>query len=227
MLPFDNQKQRDWSIRVLLPKYDAYLTPARGDETAARVTVLLSHFFVVDLPPAAHAALLRDWLRALADLPLWAIDGACNRWIAERDRRPAPANIRALALEACADASRERDRLRQIIALPPPPNVLVGLLRGSLRPHEIKSWIEPLLVVVLSGPDGARAIVRAPTACARDWVAARYADAIQRALAVDEVVFLLSSDPDPEPAITPNPEGAASFIAEAAAALTAPCGAAP
>ena len=222
LVPAVSDQQREWIARVLLPQYDTYLEPARGDDLAARITVLLSHYFVADLPPAAHAALLRDWVRSLAGLPMWSVGAACARWLAERDRKPSPAAIRSLAFEACADVNLERERLQKILALPAPPNVLMELLRGALKAHELAAWIKPLSVAVLNEGAVSRAIVRAPSAFHRDWVATRYEHDIRRVLKVDSVVFLMAGEPDPEPVEALAAGRVSELVAEAVRNLRAP-----
>lgn len=85
----DGKKQ----VTTALAQYRDYMKPALRGKISARVTVLLSHYFVPDLPIAAQTALLTDWVDALADFPWWAIQQACGEWLQSEPRRPTPADI--------------------------------------------------------------------------------------------------------------------------------------
>ena len=52
-------------IRGALAEIDQILGPAPPKKISARVTVLLSHYFVPDLPVQAQVAVLEDWVEAL------------------------------------------------------------------------------------------------------------------------------------------------------------------
>lgn len=200
-----SDKQKAWIERKLLPEYDAYLAPASGDDLTARVTALLLHFYVAKLSPGVHAKLVDDWVKALSDLPMWAIEEACIGWFDtdHGDRKPTPAHIRRMAKAAVADAAEERDKLSRILALPAPPNCLVEPMRGKVGAAAIRTWIEPLSVRVEDG----RAVIRAPSLFIRDWVSSRYGDAIREALKVGKVVFLGPNEVEPK-AKTPEEEEA-------------------
>lgn len=80
-------------VTTALAQYEHYLKPAPRRKISARVTVLLSHFFVPDLPVAAQTALLTDWVDALANFPWWALEQACGEWLKTERRKPTPADI--------------------------------------------------------------------------------------------------------------------------------------
>ncbi|GAB5387050.1 MAG: hypothetical protein Alpg2KO_00180 [Alphaproteobacteria bacterium] len=61
-----------------------WLVPHEAEEyVALLVTTLLNHFWTAQLSEAEQAALYTDWLNAVADQPLWAIEagraGLLNR----------------------------------------------------------------------------------------------------------------------------------------------------
>ena len=80
-------------VATALAKYEAYLKPAPRGKLSARVTILLSHYFVPDLPVAAQTAVIEDWVAALAEFPWWAIEQACGEWLRTQRRKPTPADI--------------------------------------------------------------------------------------------------------------------------------------
>lgn len=195
--PVVSDKQKAWIERKLLPDYDAYLAPANGDDLSARVTAYLLHFYVAKLSPGVHAKLVDDWVKALRDLPMWAVEEACTRWFDtdHGDRKPNPAHIRRLAKAAVADAAEERDKLSRILALPAPSNELVAALAGKLQPVAIDKWIAPLSLTVVDNV----ALVRCPSRFHRDWVRSHYATAIAQAQPGRKVHILGPGETAPKP----------------------------
>lgn len=193
--PVVDEKQRMWIEANALPQLDAYLAPAKGDDLTGRITVLLSHFFVAKMPAQVWAKLIEDWVRALSEFPMWAIEAACDSWMASEERKPTPAAIRRLAVEVVADASEERRKLRATIALPPPANELVAALIGTIPPLAIVKWISPLSLTV----SGDMAVVRCPGAFHRDWVQTHYAYHIAQAQKGRYVRIIADGDPEPSP----------------------------
>jgi hypothetical protein len=193
--PVVDDKQRAWIEAKAMPQLDAYLAPAEGVALTSRITVLLSHFYVASMPEAAWSMLIDDWRKALADLPMWAINAGCERWFGTEERKPTPASIRRLAKEAVADADEERQKLRRIIALPPPANELVAAMTGQVKPVAIDKWIAPLSLTVV----GDMAVVRCPSRFHRDWVRTHYGTAIAEAQTGRKVHILGPGDPDPKP----------------------------
>lgn len=88
-IPAEGREQ----VATALAHYERHLKPAPQGKITARVTVLLSHYFVPDLPVAAQRAVLTDWVDALADFPWWAIQKACAEWLKTERRKPTPADI--------------------------------------------------------------------------------------------------------------------------------------
>lgn len=193
--PIVDEKQRTWINAKAIPQLDAYLAPADGVALTARITTLLSHWYVAKLPQAAWAAIIEDWRKALADLPMWAIEEACQQWFATEERKANPAGIRRLAKEAMAEADEERLKLRRIVALPPPANELVAALTGKLPPVAVEKWIAPLSLTVL----GEVAVIRCPSRFHRDWVRTHYGTAIAQAQQGRKVHILGPGEPDPKP----------------------------
>lgn len=71
--------------------------PADPAWIAQRVVMLLSHYFVADLHPAALSGVAADWQRELSGLPDWAVDAACCWWTSrhntKRRSKPLPGDI--------------------------------------------------------------------------------------------------------------------------------------
>ena len=97
------------AARAYLAELVACLTPAPRDRVLARVAVLLAHYYTPVMPEKMQEAVAEDWAEALSDLPWYAIKEAAGRWISTEDkRRPTPAAIRALAIEAAGHPWRHR-----------------------------------------------------------------------------------------------------------------------
>ena len=111
-------------IRGAMVEIDRILEPAPNPEKtiSARVTVLLSHYFVPDIPFDVQVAMLADWVDALRTYPWWAIEGACAEWLKNERRKPTPADI----VEGCRAQTREASK------------VMCGLMR-LLHLHESAS----------------------------------------------------------------------------------------
>lgn len=99
-----------------LAALDAYLAPASTKQIAARVTALLAHFFVPDMPVQLQTAVVGDWIRILGRHPFWAIEEACQDWLRTSRSKPSVADIEKRCLEATNAASIDRDVLRVSIA---------------------------------------------------------------------------------------------------------------
>lgn len=77
---------------------------------------LMGHYWAADTPIEIRRELARDWLDDLREFGPMVIAEACGEWRRTQTRRPTPADIRALAIEARA-VRQEGERLR---ALPRP-----------------------------------------------------------------------------------------------------------
>ena len=84
-------------------------------EIAATVSRLLAHFWTGDDPPEARQAQLEDWIEDLREFGPEAVADACREWRQTQARRPVPADIRLI----CIDAQNRR-RERDAAMLPPP-----------------------------------------------------------------------------------------------------------
>ncbi len=191
--PLIDSKQKAWVSTNVIPDFDAFLAPAPGVDLTARITTLLSHFFVAKMPAAAWSQMIEDWRKALSDLPMWAINGACERWLQDEERKPTPAGIRRMANDLVAEAKTEREKLLSMVALPSPANRLSASMHGKLAPAIIAKWIDGLSVDLVDGG----AVVRCPSAYHRTWVDSRYAAEIKEVLAVKRVWFLLAGEAIP------------------------------
>lgn len=71
--------------------------PASRQWIAQRVVTLLTHYYVIDVHPAAMKAVAKDWTREVSNYPEWAIEAACAWWIGrhnpKRDKKPMPGDI--------------------------------------------------------------------------------------------------------------------------------------
>lgn len=77
----------------------------------ARVKTLMAHYWVGKEDELSSAAKFLDWYEILKGFPYWAIDEACKEWMANETRKPAIAQIRALAVLAITEPQRLKDRL--------------------------------------------------------------------------------------------------------------------
>lgn len=73
------------SLAAAIRSYERHLATATPKEIAGRVTTLLAHNFVPDMPYKAQAALVGDWIDVLAGYPFWAIQNAALTWLAHRE----------------------------------------------------------------------------------------------------------------------------------------------
>lgn len=107
------------AVQVLESKYlsqfDAFLAPVDAEWLSGRVSTLLSHWFVPDMPYAVQVAMLGDWLDILGHLPQSAIAAACLQWLGGERSKPMPSDILALASERVAWASEQRTALRRLV----------------------------------------------------------------------------------------------------------------
>ena len=99
----------------MLPEYVEYLRPAQRKHVAGRVTTLLAHFFVPDMPVPLQTAVISDWLEDLAEFPPWAVEDACRMWRRTESRRPTPAVIRKICQKAVKDVEFECRILREAL----------------------------------------------------------------------------------------------------------------
>lgn len=77
----------------------------------ARIKTLVAHYWVGKEDELSSAAKFMDWYEALKSFPYWAIEEACKEWMANETRKPAIAQIRALAVTAITEPQRLKDRL--------------------------------------------------------------------------------------------------------------------
>lgn len=85
-------------VQDALAEHQAYLAPAEPKALLARITVLLSHFYVAELPPAISQAIATDWFEALCEFPAWAVNRAAAAWLREESGKPSIADIRRLCI---------------------------------------------------------------------------------------------------------------------------------
>ncbi len=152
MPPILTPEQREISTSIL-QDFETYLRPATNQWLTARARSLLLHYHLPNATPADLAVMLADWIVALNNLPAWAVTVACQQYLCTQSFRPAPHDVRALAMEAVGDAAQTRDRLKAALVVPPPEHVVVEILWPLVRRREI--WcadvdilIRPLSVTV-------------------------------------------------------------------------------
>lgn len=92
-------KDQAKAVRKAISTLESGLTPARRPALSARVTTMLAHYFVPDMPQVLADAVMTDWIEALAEYPNWAISAACKRWLHREKRKPTIADVR----EECRD----------------------------------------------------------------------------------------------------------------------------
>ncbi|KAF0138389.1 MAG: hypothetical protein FD153_1357 [Rhodospirillaceae bacterium] len=114
---------------------------------------MLLHYHLPNVTPADLAVMLADWIVALNNLPAWAVTVACQQYLSTQSFRPAPHDVRALAMEAVGDAAQTRDRLKAALAVPPAEHVVVEALwplvrRREIRRSDVDILIRPLAVTV-------------------------------------------------------------------------------
>ena len=96
------------------------------------VALLLSHYFLPDVPAEIKKAQARDWVDNLIEFGAELVGAACREWLREHSRRPMIADIRKQCLAIEAE--------RQQRAAPPPVPASHRVVQ--LRPAP-KPWISP------------------------------------------------------------------------------------
>lgn len=85
------------TVAGALRTVEALQRPATAKWIVARVTVLLSHYFVAATDEGVQAGMLDDWVRALMSFPAWAIVEAVDFWLGPKNphryRRPLPGDL--------------------------------------------------------------------------------------------------------------------------------------
>lgn len=84
-------------VHALSAVLDRLEVPAEPEWIAQRVVTLLTHYFVVEVHPAAMKSVAKDWIRELKGLPEWAVENACAWWLSransKRAKKPMPGDI--------------------------------------------------------------------------------------------------------------------------------------
>src|SRR5438094_75095 len=97
----------------------------------AAVALLLSHYFLLEVPAEIKKAQTRDWVDNLIEFGAELVGAACREWLRERSRRPMIADIRKL----CIALEMERQRS----TMPPIPESHREVqLRTAPKP-----WVNP------------------------------------------------------------------------------------
>jgi hypothetical protein len=79
---------------------------------AARLMVFLANWFLPDFSLEVRAAIISDWLTALAGTPAWALDYAIARYLATSRAKPLPVDLLAMLpyeLKTCRDLLAQID----------------------------------------------------------------------------------------------------------------------
>ncbi len=100
----------------ILPQYIACLSPAPTNQISGRVTSLLAHYFVPDMPEELYFVVINDWIDALSEYPFWAIQESCGIWLRSENRRPTPSDIRISCSRAVKRAKYERNQFCHLLA---------------------------------------------------------------------------------------------------------------
>jgi hypothetical protein len=155
-------------INGLMPKYLALTIPANGEDIKARITLLLGHFFVAAIARDIMKQMLSDWAKVLEDLPMWAVNAACEQWLACEGNKPKPFEIKRLAEAALAEIRDEQAKLRAILerGAGGKDGNLAERLRSSVDAVKIRAWVEPCRVLV----SGDVVTIKAPSPFLRDGV---------------------------------------------------------
>lgn len=85
-------------------------------QIAATISRLLGHYWTAADPPETRQAQIEDWLADLREFGPEIVSEACGRWRRAESRRPTPADVRRLAIEA----QREMREAAEPLYLPSP-----------------------------------------------------------------------------------------------------------
>jgi hypothetical protein len=122
--------------RSMIPAYEAYLEPAGVQWISGRIATVLGHYFVGNTSQPLGAAVFRDWIDILGDLPAHAIQEACLKWLrTEPRRRPGPGDIRELALRLVDEEAKTLKRLRALVERGDLQNPKTGGVVTTLARH--------------------------------------------------------------------------------------------
>ena len=98
-----------------LSQMNAYLAPPEDRWILGRVATMLAHYWVGALPESVGAMVAEDWVKVLTRRPAWAVERAIDEWIAEKTRRPTPAEISQRAFQFASTAYRQHDQLVAVV----------------------------------------------------------------------------------------------------------------
>lgn len=88
-------------------------TPQAVEKMSERILRCLKCYFEISAAKKDRADALESMLKALADMPLWVINTACDRWERQQRRRPSPADLRNTCLRIVEPISYELDQRRK------------------------------------------------------------------------------------------------------------------
>lgn len=136
--PVITDKRTGMAIWSRLEALEGLTAPAGPGEIMSRVLVLLSHYRQAGHSDAVEQGIADDWAEDLGSYPMWAIDEAARRWRRTRKFKPQIAEIVELCDQVSGEVTKERDRLRSILAATEASrNPLTGrtqsLARGLLK----------------------------------------------------------------------------------------------
>lgn len=133
-MPEVTDRQRE-ACREVLVEYQDYTKPAPQKWLAARIMTLLEHYFVPNRNENAERAVAQDWFYSLRNLPLFAVQQACEEWRDFETRKPVPADIRERAEKIAAPMQRDCQRLLAIVNHVPEKEER-GTRWGDLTPEQ-------------------------------------------------------------------------------------------
>lgn len=88
--------------------------PGEDAEILRRANICLANFFDPDLDPETKAGVRESFVRALREIPLWAVLRAFDTWERTMTRRPSPGDIHVLASRELKPMTDELDRRHRI-----------------------------------------------------------------------------------------------------------------
>jgi hypothetical protein len=116
---------------------DSPMPPTHTKLVSELVRRLLNHYWTADDHPAMRREQGADWIEDLVEFPVECIDEACREWRRTQNKRPTPADIRALA---AADQQRRAER-QKLVALPPPQLTYAQIVQRIDEQFRSEDWM--------------------------------------------------------------------------------------
>lgn len=124
------QPNRSWEPPPLTPDgkleieraiaaLEIILRPGDPSRLGARIGALLEHWMRPERDHAIDTLVKADWIMALRDYPLWAVQQACLDYLRLEERPPKPASIRRLCDAVVRSDRQTLEILRRLSGLAP------------------------------------------------------------------------------------------------------------